>query len=197
VISNYTELKAAVQDWAVRQDSSFVGRTGDMVALAEAWMNRKLRTRWQEAALTSEAIVAYQLPIPARAVAVKRLWPDSDAGARIEQSLLEEVVARRQSSAGVPMRMAWAGTNWEFDATGVISGVYFLKVPALSDDAPTNWVLSEAPDLYLFAALEQAAIYQQNANAAKAFQDKAMAIAAELNSDSQAAQVSGGKLIRR
>jgi hypothetical protein len=33
---------------------------------------------------------------------------------------------------------------------------YFQKIPALSSQSPSNWLLAAAPDLYLFGALAEA-----------------------------------------
>jgi hypothetical protein len=37
--------------------------------------------------------------------------------------------------------------------------LYYAKIPSLSDGAPTNWLLTEAPDVYLYATLVQSAPY--------------------------------------
>jgi hypothetical protein len=39
---------------------------------------------------------------------------------------------------------------------------YFQKVPALSDAAPANWLLSAHPDLYLFGSLVEAEMFGVN-----------------------------------
>jgi hypothetical protein len=39
---------------------------------------------------------------------------------------------------------------------------YFQKVPALSDSAPANWLLTAHPDLYLFGSLVEAEMFGVN-----------------------------------
>jgi len=39
---------------------------------------------------------------------------------------------------------------------------YYAKIPALSSTQATNWLLTKAPDLYLYATLTNAAPYLQN-----------------------------------
>jgi hypothetical protein len=37
--------------------------------------------------------------------------------------------------------------------------LYFAKIPALSDAATTNWLLTDSPDAYLYGALVHSAPY--------------------------------------
>lgn len=41
---------------------------------------------------------------------------------------------------------------------------YYSKIPALSDDAPTNWLLTKKPNIYLYATLMEAAPFMQDDN---------------------------------
>jgi hypothetical protein len=36
---------------------------------------------------------------------------------------------------------------------------YYVRIPALSDLAPTNWMLTNHPDVYLYGSMMQGAIY--------------------------------------
>lgn len=39
---------------------------------------------------------------------------------------------------------------------------YYAKIPALSDDAPTNWLLTKKPNIYLYATLLESAPFMQD-----------------------------------
>ena len=128
---------------------------------------------------------------------MKHFWRDGDPSWRIEQKTLDYVITN-QTSGGLPGMYAWSGSNWVFDGNGDgVTGVYYIKVPALSDSETTNWLLTAHPDLYLWAGLEQACIYLRDPEGAMAYQAMWVAVADELNSISVADQISGGKLIAR
>ena len=196
-ITTFAELQTAIGTWSARSDSAFTASIPDFIALAEARFNRELRTRWQETALTSETITSYQLAIPSDAAAVKHIWPDGTPTGRIEQKTLDYVVGLRAGGDGTPRFFAWSGANWEFDSSGTISGVYYAKVPALSVSATSNWILASHPDLYVWGALEQAAIFMKDAPMGQIYAAKTAELITRLNSISQADQVSGGKLVAR
>lgn len=193
-ITNYAELQTAVAAWVNRAD--LTAQLPDFITLAEAKLNRRLRTRAQETALSSTAPdSSYQIAVPATAVAVKQLWIDSLNTWRIEQKPLDYVI-QNQTPGKRPVYYAWSGTNWIFDGSGgSVTGVYYAKVPALS--AGANWLIGSTPDLYLYATVEQAAVYLQNADLALGMKALTESLIDELNGISAADQISGGKLIAR
>lgn len=194
-ITNYSELQAAITSWSARNDLTNVA---DFISLSEAMFNRELRTRWQETSLTSVSIASYAYAIPATAVAIKHLWPDAYPNKRIEQKTLDFVIqSRGQSDTGIPRFIAWSGSNWQFDASGTISGVYYAKVPALSGSNTTNWLLTDHPDLYLVASLARAATWNKDFTSAAGYEQQARDLIVRLNESSTAAQASGGKLVAR
>lgn len=196
-ISTYAELQTAVASWVNK--SNLTARIPEFISLAEATLNRKLRTRWQEETLAVTGIdVDFHIAIPAAAVAVKALWRDADPTWRIEQKDLSYIVENRDSSGGLARFYAWDGDNWTFDgAADDITGTYYIKVPALSDSATTNWLLTDHPDLYLYASLEQCAKYLRDVEGALAWRAEREALISELNGISAADQISGGPLIAR
>ena len=48
------------------------------------------------------------------------------------------------------------------DSTYTSSIVYYTKIPALTDSATTNWLLSSHPDIYLYGLLVEAEPYLKN-----------------------------------
>ena len=62
--------------------------------------------------------------------------------------------------------------------TGALSMTYYAKIPALTDDAPTNWLLTSRPQLYLYASLLEAEPFFRDDNRVgvwKAMLDEAIA----------------------
>lgn len=194
-ISTYAELLTAVAEWSNK--TNLTAKIPDFVTLTEAKFNRRLRTRWQETTLASTAIdSSFHIVIPTTAVAVKTLWRDSDPTWRIEQKDLSYIVQQR-AQGGLPKYFAWDGLNWTFDGSADdITGTYYIKVPALIT-ASTNWLLTAHPDVYLYGCLEQACKYLRDGEGAIAWGAQCEGLISELNSVSEADQVSGGPLIAR
>ena len=82
----------------------------------------------------------------------------------------EALNAKRAASTanGKPLFYTMIGT--EIQVYPVPSGdytaemVYYSKIPSLSDSETTNWLLTLAPDIYLYGALMQSAPYLQDDN---------------------------------
>lgn len=65
-----------------------------------------------------------------------------------------------------------------YNATTPITLVYRRNIPALTEAAPTNWLLERAPDVYLYGVLLQANAWEVDTEAAgnwKAMWDEAIA----------------------
>lgn len=188
-ISTYSELQSAVANWAHRSASS-AGSNAETISsivqncivLAEEKFNRRLRTRFQEVALSSTAIDAsYQVAIPANTVALKAIWRVSGTEKiTLFPKTLEYVVSRHVNAAEA-VYYAWEGSYWRFDGVGTVAGVLYRDVPALSDSNTTNWLLTSHPGLYLHAALAEFSVYTVDDQAAAKYTALADQRIAELN----------------
>ena len=98
---------------------------------------------------------------------MKRMWLPDVAGSPVIQFYSEQQLAlerpRFGNSTGRPRHYTIFNTQLELlptpDHDYVLEIVYRKSLPHLSDDNPTNWVLTLAPDLYLYGALCHAAQY--------------------------------------
>lgn len=59
---------------------------------------------------------------------------------------------------------------------------YFRKFVGLSEANPTNWLMEDHPDLYLFATMAHAAVWLQDFSSASVFKSQADVMADEANS---------------
>ena len=73
----------------------------------------------------------------------------------------------------------WGGHRTVERVDENLESLYWQKIPALTDLAPTNWLLTKYPDLYLYASLANAEPWLKNdprvqlwANAAQAAKDE-------------------------
>jgi len=77
------------------------------------------------------------------------------------EQLLEDSMS--YSSAGQPMFFTTIGQQFEVlpqpDGSYDAELLYYSKLTPLSDAAPTNWLLTESPDIYLYGTLAQSAPY--------------------------------------
>ena len=155
-ITTFSELKSAVASWLARDDLS--ANIADFIALFEAAANRRLRVRQMETT-ASLAPSAGAAMLPADYLAWRRLTWTGDRRRELEYvhpSYLQ--AAFPDASSGVPRLFTIEGSTLKIrptDGTALEFG-YFQKVPALSDAAPSNWLLAAHPDLYLFGALTEA-----------------------------------------
>lgn len=194
-MTNYTDLLASVAMWMHRAD--LTGQIPDFIALAEAEFNRRLRVRDMETDIASTALVSGEYTLPADFEAMKYLRADTSP----PQTLLlttQEYLADKPDQAGTPLYFAISGTKAICRPTsGSIKGVYFAKIPALTSTNTTNWLMTKHPDLYLFGVIAQACVYTRDAQLEAAMSQRVDRLIASINSDSKAAEISGGPLTVR
>lgn len=155
-ITSYSELKAAIPEWAERNDFSDA-ELSEFVALAEARLNRKLKEVEATADLTgtasSRTISISALPFIAP-IALK--IEQTDFWGEREIGLKPLGVMDYYESTLCPQWYEINGTNIAFnsllDQAYTFRFVYRARF-ALSDAAPTNKLLTENPDIYLAAVL--------------------------------------------
>jgi hypothetical protein len=162
-ITTYSELKSAVADFLNRDDITDTIPT--FIAMAEATINRDLRHWRMEQRSTAEIDDQY-LTLPTDWLETIRLtvkdtvpYPMNLAS----KSQIEDYRFKGNNVAGKPLYYTHIAGELELfptpDATYDIELLYKQKVEALSDSNTSNWLLSEAPDLYLYATLVETAIY--------------------------------------
>jgi len=61
--------------------------------------------------------------------------------------------------------------------------VYYARIPGLTQDSPTNWLLSRSPNVYLFGCLREAAIYIRDSEAITGFESRFQKALADLIAD--------------
>jgi hypothetical protein len=78
-----------------------------------------------------------------------------------------------------------------------IEMIYYGKVPALSDAATTNWLLTKAPDLYLYGSLVHASPFLMDDQRIPTFASMYSTRFEALNDESKTSTHSGGPLVAR
>ena len=162
-ISTYSELKTAVQTWLDRSDLS--ANAADFIALAESRLNRvlPLRTMQVDVTLTGTGS-SRSLALPADFVEPVALFLTTFG---VQTRLTPRLAGTFEYGTvnGVPSAWCINGTNIDLDVPCDQAHTFsfrYRKSFALSDSVTTNWLLTNHPDVYLFAALVEAAFFIEN-----------------------------------
>lgn len=159
-LSPYTDLRNAVTGWLHRDD--LAASAVDFIALAEARFRRQLRLRQQMTTAALSTVAG------AETVALPSGWLQFHNMRLVAPDRVLDFLPAVQfrtryqaSDTGAPVHYTVEGSNLVLgpkpDSVYSISAVYYAEVPALSDSASTNWLLTSYPGLYLFASLAEAA----------------------------------------
>jgi hypothetical protein len=160
-LSTYAELKAAIADFLDRQD--LTASIPTFIALAEARISRDLSHWKQEKRVTAVFNEQFEL-IPNDFIEGMSLQHVD--GGRIMTMAATEMHERRGGvnyAAGKPTSVRLTAGQFELyptpDKAYNVSLLYRGRIPALADDNTSTWLLLDAPDVLLYAALGQSAPY--------------------------------------
>jgi hypothetical protein len=133
--------------------------------MGEAYLNRRLRLLQME----SEASVT--LSASAETAALPTDWIEnislrySDNSAKLEQISAAKLADMKTTAEGKPSDYIITST-YEFDRPAdqeyTLKARFFSKWDITSD--ATNWLLTNAPDVYVFASMVEAGVYTRNQN---------------------------------
>lgn len=170
-ISNYTELKDAVANWLARDD--LTSRVPEFITLAEAKFNRVLFHPRMEmrTTLTVNTLLSdpeyLDLPTDFQTIRMVRL-PDEVGKPRLQflsQTQMDDYRYSTDNVTGTPVYFTIVGDQIELAPTPNedldIEVLYRANIPPLANNA-TNWLLTLAPDLYLYGSLLEAAPFNRN-----------------------------------
>lgn len=192
-IGTYGELSAAFADWMDRDDLS-TAQVANIVALAEVYLNRELPLRSMETVATLTGTTnSRQLTLPTDYVEgiTLDLTTYAPAYQRLRQATPTQInyvdVAAPPSSWAIKAGYIWL--DYLCDQAHTFAFRYRQKFALdSSTSSDTNWLLTNAPDVYLFACLVEAYRFTQAFDKVAAWsaqRDGAMKSAAWLDSRSK------------
>jgi hypothetical protein len=163
-ISTYSELQTALRRWPGRENQAgWSDRVIEFISLAEGHLNAVLPLRINITESTLTTSTTETVALPSDFVEAHALWHTS--------SPYEMLVPRAAGdlpynpTAGRPAMWALDGANIDFeracDQAYTLRFVYRAKF-ALSDSTPTNWLLTNHPGAYLYAALYEAGAFMDD-----------------------------------
>ena len=191
--TTYTGLLAEVADTLNRDDLTSVIPT--FVAAAEAQLNRDVR-HWKMEAINTSSVNGRYAAIPSDWVETIRATMNDKPLALMSRDDMQRQRSK-DSASGMPLNYAHVAGQIELyptpDAAYDLELLYIQSVPALATNE-TNWLLTLAPDLYLYAALIESAIYLKDEELLTAYAAMYKSKLEALNSASRKATSSGTNL---
>lgn len=161
-LTTYSELKASVADWLNRSD--LTATIPDFIALAEAQVERKLRTR-QMIVRANATIDTEYGTVPADFLEVKSLKLQTNPVTPLQFETIDSLdnLQSQYPSSSKPRYFSIVGSQIRTvplpDSSYTAELTYYAKLTKLSGSVDTNWLLTAAPDVYLYGSLLQAAPY--------------------------------------
>ena len=156
-LANYAELQSAMSDFLNRDDLTAV--LPSFIRLAESRIDRDLRHFRQEVRSTITLATQY-VAIPADYLQPIRLQILDASTNPVEPISMAQMLQLRADSydqTGRPTHYALTAGSFELYPTPNMS--YSASLVYLSGANTTNWLLTEAPDAYLYGSLVHSAPY--------------------------------------
>lgn len=192
-LSNYTELQASVATWMNRSDLNT--QIVDFISIGESNIATDIRMREM---LASANLVT--LPL-ADTVALPTGWLEfksvSIAGKPIEYVMPEKLRRDKVLNTGVASNYSIEGLNLLINGTQsaaqTINTQYYKCLDALRVTS-TNFLLTQYPQVYLYAALAQAALFMIDDPRAATWESAYKSAVAKAMASNGKALISGGSL---
>jgi len=156
-ITTYAELKTAIADWLNRADLD--QKIPDFIRLAESTLNDVLRQADMVTQSTGITITSGRAALPADALEVVYAQVASTEDEPLEQISPQQLTMLRRTrtrDAANPRFFAIIGRQIVVTPTpssGSLDIDYYQRIPALTDSNTTNWLLDDAPHVYLYTSL--------------------------------------------
>lgn len=164
-ITTYGELKTAVANWMARAD--LTNRIPEFIALCEARFHRTLRVSGMEKrAETILAISTEYVALPTDFMEVRNFQLQTNPVVNLKAMSPDNIDQIYAGQTGKPQFYAIVGDELQLapapDGEYELEMAYWAKLTPLSDIDTSNWMLTNAPDVYLFGALCEAIPFVQN-----------------------------------
>lgn len=203
---NYGDLQATVADYLNRLD--LTARIPSFIKLAHAKANRVLRVRDMQTRAVADTTgdeTGMYIPVPGDFLAPYSLeqLQASGWGPPIEFISEAEAEKRRASALGgnsaPPQFYTIFGSDFELSPVLATSTKfrlkYYARVPALVNPSDSNWLLSKAPDFYLYGALSEAEPFLKNDERLPVWQGLLQKVIDDMTIESERAQKPQAKLV--
>ncbi|MCW3539333.1 phage adaptor protein [Burkholderia cenocepacia] len=187
-ITSYNELQASMKRWLKRADLADL--MPDFIMLAELHFDRKVFTRARRSTFRiTPTKMAINLPTDWGRV-IKVTYdghPLDQATTQIESAYAGGQHDRLMGKFQIEGDTIVIGVP---QLGGVLSIDYYTVIEPLSDTNQSNWLLEDGPDVYLFGALHEAAVYVRDDARATLWMQKRDIAISDMTDDDEAAKTS-------
>jgi hypothetical protein len=199
-LTNYTALKASIASFLNRDDLTTV--IPDFITLAEAQMNRDIRHWKMETRSSGQQDPGDEyMQVPADWLETIRIHITDSGTSAVNLISRDAMADKRQGDEDVSGNVAYyTHADGQIQLYPTPSGttnfelLYYSKIEALSGSNADNWLLLEAPDVYLYGALIHSAPYLAEDERAGVWAQMYSAGITRLNRVSEDARYSGSGL---
>lgn len=159
-ISSFNALQTEVAAWLNRDD--LTARIPGFVRLFESRINRILRTPDMETSVIL-SVSSEDTQLPSDFLQMRELYVEGTPRRSLRNMSPDGMASEFSGVAGCPLAYAITGRVLKLapppSDTVALRLVYFARIGSLTDANPSNWLLIQAPDLYLYGTLLQAAAF--------------------------------------
>ena len=168
-VGTYAQLQTEIANWLDRTD--LTSQIPTFIELAEASFNRTIRAPDMITKNDSYSISGQYNTLPSDTLEIIRIVVDVQPVIVLEYLTPQDLSELRGelTGTGKPYYFTLVGGSSNQlevlrspDQTNTSSIIYYTRIPALTDSATTNWLLTANPDIYLFGALVEAEPYLKN-----------------------------------
>ena len=202
-LATYTDLQSSVANWLHRSDSNLIAAIPDFITLCEARYEHEFNGLWSQMTTATGTTAANDtsFALPDDFKRIYRLTvTQSGTDYEVEYSAADDI-AKYNNQSGVPLKYALINQQgwWLPKPDGVYTYTifYYAKFPSLGPSSASNWLLANAPDVYLYGTLLEAAPFMKDQAMTvlwkQAFES---AVAGVINDDEQVRKPGGVLVIR-
>ena len=201
-ITNYTNLQTTIADTLNRDDLTSVIPT--FISLCESSINRDIRHWKMETRSSGQQSAGDEyMQVPADWVETIRFNVVGNGTSpikMIDSTSMADMRAKTNDQANTPAYYTLEAGQFHLYPTPIadtnVELLYYAKVPALASNA-TNWLITAAPDVYLYGSLIHSAPYLQDDARLAVWAQMYSASVVRLNESSQNAKYNGVSLVPR
>jgi hypothetical protein len=197
-ITNYSTLKSTIADYLNRAD--LTSQIETFIQFAEADLNTRLRCREQIVRAEATSSAEY-VQLPADWLEAINLHIVGGQQPLRYVTLDEADIINKEQIYTAPHFYSLMNGAIEIIPEPSddidIEMIYYAKITSLSDVNTTNWLLTKAPDVYLYGALTHAAPFLMDDQRIPVFAQIYLARVQALQDESQKSLHSGSPLIAR
>jgi len=199
-INTFTTLKTAISDFLNRDDLS--SSVENFIALAESGINRDIRHWKMEKRSSGQQSAGDEYSqVPADWMETIRFHVTDNGTSPlnlISRAAMSDKRASNEDATGTPTHYTHADGQFQLYPTPSADTntelLYYAKTEALSASNSSNWLLLEAPDVYLYGALVHSAPYLGEDERVTVWAQMYAAAIQQLNRTSEVAKYSGSGL---